>query len=67
MERGRNGRMIKYVPGVGSMMPEIHLEEETVERLDQLRVDDEPYDELITELINIYEAEGLTLHRSGDG
>ena len=59
--------MIKYVPGVGLVMPEIHLEEETVERLDQLRVDDEPYDELITELINIYEAEGLTLHRSGDG
>jgi hypothetical protein len=47
-------------------MPEIHLEEETIDRLDQLRVDDEPYD-LITELINIYEAEGLTLHRSGDG
>ncbi|MFT4891960.1 MAG: hypothetical protein ACI9YT_002898 [Halobacteriales archaeon] len=48
-------------------MPEIHLEEETIDRLDQLRVDDEPYDDLITELINIYEAEGLTLHRSGDG
>jgi len=50
-----------------SVMPKIHLEEETVERLDKIRVDDESYDELITELINIYEAEGLTIHRSGDG
>ena len=48
-------------------MPEIHLEEETLERLDRLRVDDESYDELLTELLNIYEAEELTLHRSGDG
>jgi len=48
-------------------MPEIHLEEKTIDRLDSLRVDDETYDELITELLNIYEAEELTLHRSGDG
>ena len=38
-------------------MPEITLSEETVERLDSLAVDDESYDELVTELLNIYEAE----------
>jgi len=38
-----------------------------VERLDSLRVDDESYDELVTELLNIYEAEELTMFRSGDG
>jgi len=48
-------------------MPQIHLDEETVERLDALRVDDEEYDEVVSELISIYEAEGLTLHRGGDG
>ncbi|WP_256297476.1 DUF7557 family protein [Haloarchaeobius salinus] len=48
-------------------MPEIELREETVERLDSLRVDDESYDELVTELMNIYEAEELTMFRSGDG
>jgi hypothetical protein len=47
-------------------MPEIELDEETVERLDGLRVEDESYDEIVTELINIYEAEGLTLFRTGD-
>ncbi|AHG04085.1 hypothetical protein HALDL1_11100 [Halobacterium sp. DL1] len=48
-------------------MPEITLSEETVERLDSLAVDDESYDELVTELLNIYEAEELTMFRSGDG
>mgnify|MGYP006296053719 FL=1 len=48
-------------------MPEIELREETVDRLDSLRVDDESYDELVTELMNIYEAEELTMFRSGDG
>lgn len=45
-------------------MPTIELDEETIERLDSLRVDDESYDELINELINIYETEELTLFRS---
>ena len=45
-------------------MPQIHLDEETIERLDALRVDDESYDEIVTELINIYEAEEMTLFRS---
>ena len=48
-------------------MPVVELSAETVERLDALRVDDESYDELITELMNIYEAEELTLFHSGDG
>lgn len=48
-------------------MPKIHLDEDTIARLDSLRQDDESYDELITELINIYEAEELTLFHSGDG
>jgi len=47
-------------------MPQIHLDDETVERLDGLRREDEEYDEIITELINIYEAEELTLFRTGD-
>jgi predicted CopG family antitoxin len=47
-------------------MPSIDVDEETIERLDSLRVDDESYDELITELINIYEAEELTLFHGGD-
>lgn len=47
-------------------MPEIDLNEETIERLDDLRIDDETYDELITELINIYETSERTLFRVGD-
>ncbi len=46
-------------------MPTIELDEQTVERLDSLRVEDESYDEVVTELINIYEAEELTLFKSG--
>jgi len=48
-------------------MVRIELEEGTVDRLDDLRQDDETYDELVTELLNIYEAEELTMFRSGDG
>jgi len=47
-------------------MPQIHLDDETVERLDSLRQADEEYDEIVTELINIYEAEELTLFHGGD-
>jgi len=47
-------------------MPQVHLDEETIARLDDLRVEDESYDELITELINIYQAEELTLFHGGD-
>ncbi|MEA1931607.1 DUF7557 family protein [Halohasta litorea] len=48
-------------------MVQIELDEETVDRLDGLREDDETYDEIVTELLNIYEAEELTMFRSGDG
>jgi hypothetical protein len=47
-------------------MPEIHLDAETIDRLDSLRVDDESYDEIVTELLDIYEAEELTLQFGGD-
>ncbi len=47
-------------------MPKIQLDDQTIERLDDLRVDDESYDEIINELINIYEAEEMTLFHSGD-
>ncbi len=42
------------------------LDDGTVERLDALRRDDEEYDEIVNELSNIYEAEELTLFRTGD-
>jgi len=42
-------------------MPQVHLDEGTIERLDALRVDEESYDEIVTELINIYEAQELTI------
>ena len=48
-------------------MVQIELDEETVDRLDGLREADETYDEIVTELLNIYEAEELTMFRSGDG
>jgi hypothetical protein len=48
------------------VMPEVHLDAETVEKLDGLRRDDESYDELINELINIYEAGERTLAHGGD-
>jgi len=47
-------------------MPQIHLDSETVERRDGLRQEDAAYDEIVTELVNIYEAEELTLFRTGD-
>ncbi|MFB6164663.1 MAG: hypothetical protein ABEJ31_05845 [Haloarculaceae archaeon] len=47
-------------------MPKVDLAAETVERLDELRVDEATYDEIVTELIDIYEAEELNLFRGGD-
>ena len=47
-------------------MPSVELDAETVARLDDLRVEDESYDEIVTELINIYQAEELTLFHGGD-
>lgn len=48
-------------------MPQIHVDEETLARLDDLREEDEEYDELINELINILRAEERTLFGAGDG
>ena len=47
-------------------MPQVHLDDETVKRLDALRVEDEEYDEIVTELINIYQASEMTLFHAGD-
>lgn len=47
-------------------MTQIDLEEETIERLDALREEDESYDELVNELINIYEAGEMSLHHAGE-
>ena len=47
-------------------MTTIELDDDTVERLDRLRVEDESYDELINELVNIYEASEFTLFHAGD-
>jgi hypothetical protein len=46
-------------------MPTVELSEETVERLDALRVEDESCDEIVSELINIYQVEEMTLFKSG--
>ncbi len=45
-------------------MPQIQVDEETIERLDSLRLEDESYEEIINELINIYEAEELALFKA---
>ncbi len=47
-------------------MPQVYLSQETVDRLDNLQQEEETYDELVQELINIYEAEELTLFHTGD-
>ena len=52
---------------VSPTMPKVTLSDDTIERLDGLREDGESYDDLVTELLNIYEAEELTMFHSGDG
>lgn len=47
-------------------MSKVDLDEETLERLDTLREDDESYDELVNELINIYEASEMGLYHAGE-
>ena len=47
-------------------MPEIRVDEETLERLEGLKRNGETHDELVNELINIYEAGELTLSHGGD-
>ena len=60
------GDRLKSALGELSSMPTIEVDEETIDRLDGLKVEEESYDEIINELINIYEAEELTLFRAGD-
>jgi len=40
-------------------------DEETIDRLDRLRVEEKSYDEIVTEFSNIYETEERTLFRGG--
>ncbi len=47
-------------------MPQIHLDDETVERLDAMRVEGQEYDDVVNELIDIYEANEMTIHHGGD-
>ena len=47
-------------------MPRVELSEETLERLDAMRVDDTSYDDIVTELIDIYEAQEITIQHGGD-
>lgn len=47
-------------------MPEITLDEERVERLDGLRVDEESDDEIVNELISIYQTTEMTLFTPDD-
>lgn len=47
-------------------MAHVDLGEETIERLDTLREEDESYDELVNELISIYEAGEMSLHHAGE-
>ncbi|ELZ03493.1 DUF7557 family protein [Natrialba asiatica] len=47
-------------------MPQVELDEKTIERLDGLRIEGESNDELIMELINIYETSEYTLFHAGD-
>ncbi|MFB6183048.1 MAG: hypothetical protein ABEI96_00695 [Haloarculaceae archaeon] len=47
-------------------MPTIDVSEETLKRLEGLQVEDESYDEIISELVHIYEAQEMTLFHSGE-
>lgn len=47
-------------------MPTIEVEEETVQKLERLQIEDESYDEIINELIGIYQASEMTLAFGGE-
>ena len=49
-----------------ALMAQVTLDDGTVARLDELKIEDESYDELVNELINIYEATEMTLAHGGD-
>lgn len=47
-------------------MTQIDVDEETIQKLDALREEDESFDEIINELINIYQASERTLFHTGE-
>ena len=47
-------------------MPTVSLDADTIARLDDLQIEDESYDEIINELINIYQATEMSLAHGGD-
>lgn len=47
-------------------MPQIDLSQATVNRLDELAIEDESYDQIINELINIYQSTERSLAHGGD-
>lgn len=44
----------------------VELDAETVDRLDRVREDGETYDDVVTELLDIYETSTLTMAHAGD-
>ncbi|ERG94915.1 MAG: hypothetical protein J07HQW2_01357 [Haloquadratum walsbyi J07HQW2] len=67
MSRDNPSLDIFLIECIHANMPQIHVDDETIARLDSLREDDEDYNAIVTELLNIYETEELTLFHSGDG
>ncbi|MFP4591410.1 MAG: hypothetical protein ACLFMX_01700 [Halobacteriales archaeon] len=47
-------------------MPTVEVSEETLAALDNLRIEDESHDEIISELVNIYKASELSLAFGGE-
>ncbi len=47
-------------------MPTIEVGEETIRKLDNLKIEDESYDEIINELIGIYRASEMSLAFGGE-
>lgn len=47
-------------------MATIEVSEDTIAQLDALKIDDESYDELISELIGIYQASEMSLAVGGE-
>ncbi len=64
--RIRLSARFNYMLGELLGMPTIELEEQTLARLDRLRIEDESYDEIINELIGIYQASEMTLAFGGE-
>lgn len=50
----------------GDRTTRVELGADTVDRLDTLREDGETYDDVVTELLDIYEASTMTMAHAGD-